>query len=141
MVQAVDRTLMKKNFKNNIIIFSIILIISFSVSIASARDNRPSIVDLINAVEYENNLIISPDIKINKEVENGKGGEEKITPFVNMENNPEDTDGVYQDSLTVLGNQASKEGSNDFLKQPVLIILAITSLILLAMVCIKFKKK
>jgi len=130
---------MSKNYKKRIFIFLIIIVLILSVITASAIDERPSKSNfLYDEDEFENPLINALDIK--KERENGKGGEEISTPLINMENNLKDTDGVYQDSLIILGNLANKDGSNGIIKQPLLTILIIISLLTIIMVYITKRK-
>lgn len=127
---------MKKYYKNNMIFLLTIFVLFLSFTIASAKNDRPSITNLLNdEEEVEKPLIVEPNVIIEKERENGKGGEDKIEPFVNNKKTPEDTEKEYKDSLLILGNQASKDGSNGFTKQPIFLILVITSLLTIFMVC------
>ena len=125
---------MKKNIGRSIILLSIMIVLFLSVTIASARDDRLSKEDfIIENEEVKDPLLIKPNINVIRE--NGKVGEDKITPYYNMEDDPDDTEDNYRNSLVVLGNQATKTGSNDFAKLPTIIILAITSLFTIIFVC------
>ena len=75
-----------------------------------------------------------------KEVEIDEGGEGKITSSTDLEEDFKDTKEDYKDSLVILGNQVNRDGSNGFEKHPVLIILAIASLITIIMICFKIRK-
>ena len=127
---------MINNIRKSMILLLIMIVLCISVIIASARDDRLSKADLnIDKEEVKEHLIIEPILNIKKERENGKVGEEKITPYVNMENDPEHIEDEYKESLVIFGNQASKDGSNDFAKLPALIFLAIASLFTIVLVC------
>ncbi|UCF49460.1 MAG: hypothetical protein JSU91_06860 [Thermoplasmatales archaeon] len=132
---------MKNNIRKRMILFLIIILFSLSVIITSAREDRLSKTDLTKESENVEDLLISaPTTCIKKEGESAEGSEEKITPSVTIDNGQEYLEDEYKDSLVYLGNQASREGSNDFEKQPVLMILAIISLIMIIMVCIIKRK-
>lgn len=131
---------MKKNYKINMIFLLTMFVLFLSFIIASAQYDRSSITNLLDNMEVEKPLNIKPDINIEKERENGEGGEDNITPFINNKNTQEDTEKEYKDSLLILGNQASKDGSNGFTKQPIFFILVITSLLTIVMVCFVKRK-
>lgn len=131
---------MKKNSNNCLIFILTMFVLLSSFITASAQDNRPSITNLLDDEEVGKTLIIKPNINIEKERENGEDGEDIITPFVNNKNIPEDTEKEYKDSLLILGNQEHKDGSNGFTKQPISLILVITSLLTIVMVCFVKRK-
>ncbi len=132
---------MKNSFRKSMILFLIIILFYSSVIITSARDDRLSKSDLIyDKTGIEAPLIITQNTNIKKEGEKDKGGEDKITPSIDLEDDFKDAEEEYKDSLVILGNQVNRDGSNDFEKHPVLIILAMTSLITIIMVCFIKKK-
>ncbi len=132
---------MNYSFRKSMILLLIIILFYSSVIIASARDDRLSKADLTYDKEgIEAPLTVALNTNIKKEGENDEGGEEKITPFIDLENDFEDTEEEYKDSLVILGNQVNRDGSNGFEKHPVLIILAITSIITISMVCLIRRK-
>jgi hypothetical protein len=118
-----------------IVLFSIILYFSSSVFIVLAEDNKLSKADFI-----DDSSIFSPNAYIEKQKENGEGGEGKNTPFNELENDFLDREEESKNSQVILGNQVRRDGSNGFEKHPVYIILAITSLITIIMIYIIRKK-
>ena len=132
---------MINNIRKSMILFLIIILFSLSVIITSAREDMLSKADLINESEDVEDLLISaPTTCIKKEGENVEGSEENIIPSIDIENDSLDEKRDYTDSPIILGSQASREGSNDFEKQPLLLILTITSIIMIIMVCIIKRK-
>jgi len=131
---------MKNNYKKSIILLLIINVLFLSFMIASAKEDiSPSTDSIIEEEEFEKPLI-TPNLNIKKEGEIGEGGEEKIKPFIEMENSKKDTENENRGSLTILGNQAIKDGSNGFTNKPIFFILVIASLLAIIMVCIVKKK-
>jgi hypothetical protein len=126
---------MRNIVRKYIVLFSIILYFCSSVIIVSAGDNKLSKADFMN-----DSSIFSPNSYIEKQRENGEGGEGKYTPFNQMENDFPDREEESKNSQVILGNQIRRDGSNGFEKHPVYIILAITSLITIIMVYIIRKK-
>ena len=118
-----------------IVLFSIILYFCSSVFIVLAEDNKLSKADFI-----DDSSIFSPNAYIEKQKENGEGGEGKNTPFNELENDFLDREEESKNSQVILGNQVRRDGSNGFEKHPVYIILAIASLITIIMACIIRKK-
>ena len=118
-----------------IVLFSIILYFCSSVFIVLAEDNKLSKADFI-----DDSSIFSPNAYIEKQKENGEGGEGKNTPFNELENDFLDREEESKNSQVILGNQVRRDGSNGFEKHPVYIILAITSLITIIMIYIIRKK-
>ncbi len=132
---------MINNIRKSMILFLIIILFSLSVIITSAREDMLSKADLINESEDVEDLLISaPTTCIKKEGENVEGSEENIIPSIDIENDSLDEKRDYTDSPIILGSQASREGSNDFEKQPLLLILTIASIIMIIMVCIIKRK-
>ena len=126
---------MRNIVRKYIVLFSIILYICSSVFIVSASDNCLSKADFI-----DDSSIFSPKSHIEKQKENGEGGEGKNTPFNELENDFLDREEESKNSQVILGNQVRRDGSNGFEKHPVYIILAIASLITIIMACIIRKK-
>ena len=132
---------MINNIRKSIILLLIIILFSLSIIITSAREDRLSKADLTNESEDVEDLLISaPTTCIKKEGENAEGSEEKITPSIDIENDSLDEKRDYNDSPIVLGSQANRDGSNEFEKQPVLLILTIASIIMIILVCIIKRK-
>jgi hypothetical protein len=125
---------MRNNIRNCIILFLLIVLFCSSICIVTAGDNN------LKKSDFIKNKDEIKDSYLKKQRENGEGGEGTITPFNELENDFEDTEEEYKNSLVVLGNQVKKDGSNGFGKYPVYIILAITSLITIIMVCFIKKK-
>ena len=122
---------MKNNVRKYIVLFSIIFYFCSSVFIVSAGDNKLSKADFM-----DDSSIFSPNTYIEKQKENGEGGEGKNTPFNEMKNDFRDREEESKNSQVILGNQIRRDGSNGFEKHPVYIILAIASLITIIILCI-----
>ncbi|KYK28809.1 hypothetical protein AYK20_06560 [Thermoplasmatales archaeon SG8-52-1] len=126
---------MRNIIRKYIVLFLIILYFCSSVFIVLAGDNKLSKADFI-----DDSSIFSPNAYIEKQKENGEGGEDKNTPFNELENDFLDREEESKNSQVILGNQVRKDGSNGLEKHPVYIILAITSLITIIMLYIIRKK-
>jgi len=126
---------MRNIVKKYIVIFSILIFFCSSVFIVTANDSKLSKTDFI-----DDSSIILPNSYIEKQRENGEGGEDKNTSFNEMENDFLVREEEIKNSLVILGNQVRRDGSNGFEKHPVYIILAIASLITIIMVIIIRKK-
>lgn len=131
-----------KNFnKKSIVLFLILIIFYSSVIIATARDDSLSKTDIIDNKEgIEAPLIVTQNTNLKNKFEKDEGGEDKITSSIDLEEDLKDTKEEYKDSLVILGNQVNRDGSNDIEKHPVLIILAIASLITIIMICYRIRK-
>jgi len=131
---------MKNKYKKRIILILITNVLFLSVITASAKDDISPSADLLKDEEEFQKPLITPNLIITKEGEIGEGGEEKITPFLEMENSKKDTEDEHRGSLTILGNQATKDGSNGFSHKPIFLILVIASILTIMMVCFVKKK-
>ena len=118
-----------------IVLFSIIIFICSSVFIVSAGKEKLAKSDFI-----DDSSISSPKSYIEKQRENGEGGEDRNTPFNKIENDFQDREEERKSSQVILGNQVKRDGSNGLDIHPVYLILAITSLLTIIMVC-TIKKK
>ncbi|KYK33183.1 MAG: hypothetical protein AYK22_01355 [Thermoplasmatales archaeon SG8-52-3] len=131
-----------KNFnRKSIVLFLILIIFYSSVIIATAREDSLSKTDIIDNKEgIEAPLIVTQNKNLKNKFEKDEGGEDKITSSIDLEEDFKDTEEEYKDSLVILGNQLNRDGSNDIEKHPVLIILAIASLITIIMICYRIRK-
>ena len=118
-----------------IVLFSIIIFICSSVFIVSAGKEKLAKSDFI-----DDSSISSPKSYIEKQRENGEGGEDKNTPFNKLENDFQDRGEENKNSMVILGNQVKRDGSNGLEIHPAYIIIAITSLFTIVMVCTIRKK-
>jgi hypothetical protein len=133
------------NLRKSIVLILIgIIIFGLSVITVSAKDDRIIKPDLyIEKTEGEGSLTKTPSLYIELEREKGEGGEEEIIPYIDMDNKQKNNEDEHRDSLAILGNKATKDGSNNFaniLKIPVLIFLAIVGLLTLIVVYASRKK-
>jgi hypothetical protein len=106
--------------------------------LASANNNISPNSDSL--CDYEKNSIATPNTHSKYDGENDEVGEEKLTPFVEMEKDFKDTGEGYTKLPGIFGNKVSRDGSNRSNIPPVLIILAIASLLTIFMVCFIKKK-
>jgi hypothetical protein len=131
-----------KNFnRKSIVLFLILIIFYSSVIIATASEDSLSKTDIIDNKEgIEAPLIVTQNKNLKNKFEKDEGGEDKITSSIDLEEDFKDTEEEYKDSLVILGYQLNRDGSNDIEKHPVLIILAIASLITIIMICYRIRK-
>jgi hypothetical protein len=126
---------MRRIIRKCVVLFSIIVFFCSSVLLVSGADNKLTKSDFL-----DDSSIYSPNWYIEKQRENGEGGEDRNTPFNKLENDFQDKEEESNNLMVILGNQVKRDGSNGLEIHPAYILLAITSLLTIIMVCTIRKK-